>query len=173
MTTAQLREKAIEPRMVTIFGDGEEIDHALAAAFVRKGTRTHLVTTTTGWLESSDVVVARLDTPAGADALRDLERHDTNSSRIICICTDPGSREMASGLASACSRSGARHQVTLLWHPSVAASSVEVQAAVDVSGGEVSATRLADLVAREMTTFVEAGFDQHSVIFSAGAATTG
>jgi hypothetical protein len=165
MTSTQLK-KAIEPRMVTIFGDGEEIDHALAAAFVKKGSRTHIVTIATGWLESSDVVVARLDTPAGADALRDLEFHNTDSSRIICICKDPGSVEEASDLVSACSRSGSRHEVTLLWHPTVSPHQADPQSAVDASGGEVSATRLADLVAREMSVFAGVGFDQHSVSFT-------
>lgn len=172
MTTTQLKQKSVGPRMVTIFGDGQEIDHALAAAFVKKGSRTHIITRATGWLESSDVVVARLDTPAGADALRDLELHGAGSSRIICICKDPGSAELASAVASACSRYGDQNEVTLLWHPSVS-SPTDLQAAVEVSGENVSASQLAELVACEMSVFAGPGFDQHSVTVNSGRATSG
>lgn len=152
--------------MVTIFGDGQELDGALAAVFDRYGSRTHVVTTPTGWLRTSDLVVARLDTPAGVVALRDLAHQEARSARIVCTCQDPGSVAAAEDLALLCSQCGDRHHVTLLWHPPVAASSTDSRGQekpATHTGQQVPATDLAELVAHEISVFVGPQFDQRSV----------
>ncbi|MGZ5368191.1 hypothetical protein [Aeromicrobium sp.] len=165
MTASEEPDEA-GPAMVTIFGDGQEMDSALAAVFDRYGSRSHVVTTPTGWLRTSDLVVARLDTPAGVVALRDLANQETRSARIVCICQDPGSVATAEDLAMLCSQCGDRHHVTLLWHPPVAASSAEShgqEKPATHSGQEVLATDLAELVVHEISVFVGPQFDQRSV----------
>jgi hypothetical protein len=140
------------------------MDHALAAVFDRHGSRTHVVTTPTGWLSTSDLVVARLDTPAGVVALRDLAHQESRSVRIVCTCQDPGSVATAEDLAAVCSQCGDRHHVTLLWHPPVAATSTDSRGhEKPATRQEVLATELAELVAREISVYVGPQFDQHSV----------
>lgn len=166
MNVVQARPDTAEGPMVTIFGDGLAIDQAIAAEFGRQGSRTHLVTTETGWLASSDLVVARLDTPAGAMAIRDLASHDSSSTRIICMCQDPGSRQTADSIAEACFRCGKLHHLTLLWHPPVASSSTEGtgnERTLGKAGQEVLATELAAVVAREDPAFGQPGFEEHVV----------
>jgi hypothetical protein len=155
-----------EPRMVTIFGDGQEMDQALAAIFARFGSRIHIVTTPTGWVQSSDLVVARLDTQAGDVAIRDLAEKDAESSRIICTCVEPGSAETAQRLAAVCAKCGERHHVTLLWHPPLAESFNDCrdeEQSVSEAGDGVRATELAEIIKQEASAFAGPAFDQHAV----------
>lgn len=174
MNVVQARRDTAEVPMVTIFGDGLAIDQAIAAEFGRQGSRTHVVTAETGWLATSDLVVVRLDTPAGAMAIRDLASRDSSSSRIICTCQDPGSAQMADSLAAACSRCGKLHHLTLLWHPPVASSSAKGRGDQKVpadAGQEVLATELAAVVAREDPAFGHPGFEEHVIGLSGSGRT--
>ena len=160
--------------MVTIFGDGQEMDQALAAVFDSYGSSTHVVTANTGWLATSDLVVARLDTQAGAGALRDLAQQDVRSSRIVCTCQDPGSDATVDDLAAVCSQCGEKHDVTLLWHPPFVAT--QLAEGADQPPGQTAigilATELAEMIAREISVFTGPHFDQHSVTVSKDGKTT-
>lgn len=173
MTEPHAQGESAAPSMVTIFGDGQEMDRALAAVFDRYGSSTHIVTTNTGWLATSDLVVARLDTPAGAVALRDLAQQDVHSSRIVCTCQAPGSDARAEDLAAVCAQCGEQHHVTLLWHPPVATSLADGgDHPLGQNGNAVLATELAEVVAREISVFIGPQFDQHSVTVNEDGETT-
>ena len=167
MTETPAQPESAAPSMVTIFGDGQEMDRALAAVFDTYGSSTHVVTTNTGWLATSDLVVARLDTPAGAWALRDLVQQDVRSSRVVCTCQDPGSDATVDDLAAVCSQCGEKHHVTLLWHPPVTPPLAD---GADQSPGQtrigVLATELAETIAREISVVGGPQFDQRSVTVS-------
>ncbi|MDQ3155248.1 MAG: hypothetical protein M3Q98_00750 [Actinomycetota bacterium] len=175
MAETQTQEERAAPSMVTIFGDGQEMDRALAAVFDSHGSSTHLVTTATGWLTSSDLVVARLDTQAGVEALRDLAQQDVRSSRIVCTCQEPESVAAVEDLAAVCSQCGEQHHVTLLWHPPIETPSVDHDGAEEFPGGTghpLLAADLAEVVARELSVFIGPQFDQHSVSVNEDGETT-
>ncbi|MEV7398080.1 hypothetical protein [Aeromicrobium sp. NPDC092404] len=133
---------------VTVFGDNNAIDHALGTQLERLGCRTHFVSVPTGWLRSAAHAVVRLDTAAGADALRELAETTQPRSHVVAVCPelmDGAESERVRDLCRAC---GAHHEVSLIWHPPLEANLAHpAGAATDV---RAAAKALAASVADEM-----------------------
>lgn len=102
---------------VTVFGDNDALDHALGAQLERLGCKTHFVSVPTGWLRSAAHAVVRLDTEAGADALKQLADTPEPRSHVIAVCPELTDRAESDRLHEICRGCGQHHHVSLIWHP--------------------------------------------------------
>ncbi len=108
---------------VTLFGDNGRIDHALSDELGRRGCRTHAVSVETGWLTSAENVICRLDTKAGQRALEGLAGRDRPRATVIAVCEQPTDANATKRLHDLCEECGRHHDVSLIWHSSVADAS--------------------------------------------------
>jgi hypothetical protein len=102
---------------VTVFGDNDSLDHALGTQLERLGWKTHFVSVSTGWLRSAAHAVMRLDTVAGADALKELVETPQPRSHIIAVCPELDDMAESERLRDMCRACGMHHDVSLIWHP--------------------------------------------------------
>lgn len=104
---------------ITLFGDNDEIDHALSAELGRRGCRTHAVSVETGWLSSAANVICRLDTAAGQRAMEGLVGRDRPRATVIAVCERPTSAYESRRIHDMCQECGRHHDVSLIWHSAV------------------------------------------------------
>jgi hypothetical protein len=105
------------PRIITLFGDNEPLDRALSEELGRRGSRTHTVSVATGWLSSVTHAIVRLDTAAGAVALRELTTGEHPPAHVVATCEKPEDSLTSDRLSELCRRCGDHHDVALIWHP--------------------------------------------------------
>lgn len=162
-------------RKVTIFGDGSPVDQDLAQQLISRGAETAIVTVPIGWPDDVKFAIARVDTTAGVDALRDLAHHELAAARVICTCENPQSLESARAIRTICVDCSTQNLITLLWHPPVGASMPDSQGEdqyLGSGGPEIRPADLAFVVAREyMTTRRKHLIEQSVVLDEAGRAT--
>lgn len=132
---------------VTLFGDSDPLDHALGTQLEQRGCRTHFVSVPTGWLRSATHAVMRLDTAAGAEALRELSETQQPHSHVIAVCPESIDSAESDRVREMCRTCGMHHDVSLIWHPPLDS---EVTASQDVPTENVAANALAAKVADEM-----------------------
>ena len=132
---------------VTLFGDSDPLDRALGTQLERRGCRTHFVSVPTGWIRSATHADMRLDTAAGAEALKELSRTPQPYSHVIAVCpetVDPSESDRVRDMCRAC---GMHHDVSLIWHPPL---DHEVTAIGGVPSESVTTNALAAKVVDEM-----------------------
>ncbi len=132
---------------VTLFGDSDSLDHALGTQLERRGCRTHFVSVPTGWLRSATHAVMRLDTAAGADALKELAMTDQPLSHVIAVCPESVDSSESDRVRDMCRACGMHHDVSLIWHPPLDA---EVTPPQGVPSESPATTALAAQVVDEM-----------------------
>jgi hypothetical protein len=132
---------------VTLFGASDPLDHALGMQLEQRGCKTHYVSVPTGWLRSSTHAVMRLDTAAGAEALKMLAETQAPRSHIVAVCPEPVDTSEADRLREMCRTCGMHHDVSLIWHPPLSADGVAPR---PDSAGEVTTHALAATVADEV-----------------------
>ena len=162
-------------RKVTIFGDGSPIDLDLAQQLMDRGAETAIVTVPIGWPEAVKFAVARVDAPAGEDALRDLANHELAAARVICTCENPQTLESARETRSICVECSDQNLISLLWHPPVGASMQGCRGEdqyVGPTGQEIRPDDLAFVVAREYMTIRRKHLSEQSVVLDAGGRAT-
>lgn len=106
---------------VTLFGDSDPLDHALSAQLERRGCKTHFVSVPTGWIRSATHAVMRLDTAAGAEALKELADTRQPRSHVIAVCPEPAEASESDRVREMCQACGRHHDVSLIWHPPIGA----------------------------------------------------
>lgn len=162
-------------RAVTIFGDGSRVDQDLLRQLVSRGAETAIVTEPIGWPVSVKFAIARADTTAGEDALRDLANHEMAAARVICTCQNPQSLESAREIREICVECSNQNLITLLWHPHVGSSMLDGRGEdqyLGTSGQDIRPDDLAFVVAREyMTTRRTHLVEQSVVLDEVGRAT--
>jgi hypothetical protein len=139
---------------VTLFGDGDPLDHALSDELGRRGCKTHHVSVPTGWLPSATHAIMRLDTVAGAEALEQLAHTRQPRSHVIAVCPQPTDAAESDRVSEMCRACGVRHDVSLIWHPPLDASPVPT---AHSSSETTVATALATTVADEMVEHSSVG----------------
>jgi hypothetical protein len=102
---------------VTLFGGSDPLDHALSDQLDKRGCRTHFVSVPTGWLRSASHAIVRLDTDAGADALRQLAETPQPRSHVIAVCPEPVDASESDRVREMCRACGVHHDISLIWHP--------------------------------------------------------
>ena len=132
---------------VTLFGDNDPLDHALGTQLERHGCRTHVVSVPTGWLRSATHAVMRLDTAAGAEALKELSETQQPHSHVIAVCPESIDSSESDRVRDMCRACGMHHDVSLIWHPPLDA---EVTTAEGASTGSAETNALAAQVVDEM-----------------------
>ena len=132
---------------VTLFGDSDSLDHALGTQLERRGCRTHYVSVPTGWLRSSTHAVMRLDTAAGAEALKELSVTDQPYSHVIAVCPESVDSSESDRVRDMCRACGMHHDVSLIWHPPLDA---DVTTSPGVQTESVATTALAAQVVDEV-----------------------
>lgn len=162
-------------RKVTIFGDGSSIDQDLAQQLVNRGAETTIVTVPIGWPDAVKFAVARVDTPAGEDALRDLANHELAAARVICTCENPQTLDSAREIRSICVECSDQNLISLLWHPHVGASMQDCRGDdqyLGTTGQEIRPDDLAFVVAREYMTIRRKHLSEQSVVLGDGGRVT-
>ncbi|MCW2750091.1 MAG: hypothetical protein JWR83_1201 [Aeromicrobium sp.] len=114
---------------VTLFGDHDAIDQAISEELGRRGCRTHSINIETGWLPSTTHAVVRLDTAAGASALRGLTAAQGEGAHVVAICEDPSTSPAADRLRLLCEECSTSHEVSLIWHGPITTTPVRPDAA--------------------------------------------
>lgn len=117
---------------VTLFGDSDALDHALSDQLDRRGCRTHSVSVPMGWLRSATHAVMRLDTAAGAEALKELSTTQEPHSHVIAVCPEPVDSSESDRLREMCRACGMHHDVSLIWHPPLDAAGPSAKGAASV-----------------------------------------
>jgi hypothetical protein len=102
---------------VTLFGNSDPLDHALSEELGRRGCKTHDVSVPTGWLPSATHAIMRLDTVAGAEALKQLAETRQPRSHVIAVCAEPADTSESDRVREMCRACGMHHDVSLIWHP--------------------------------------------------------
>jgi hypothetical protein len=133
---------------VTIFGDSRPLDHALSEELNRRGCSTHYVSVPTGWLRSVTHAVVRLDTAAGAAAIKQLATTEQPRSHVVAVCAEPNDVSESERVNEMCRACGMHHDVSLIWHPALA--TVEPPPALPPANAVIAADALASTVADEM-----------------------
>jgi len=152
---------------VTIFGDGSALDHDIAEQLIKRGAEAAIVTVPIGWPDAVKFAVARVDTDAGEDAMRDLASHESSAARVICTCENRQTLALAREIRATCVDCSDQNLISLLWHPRVGDGD-EQQAA----GQAIRPDDLAFVVAREyMTTGRKRLIEQSVVLDEFGRAT--
>lgn len=140
---------------ITVFGDNNTLDHALGTELDRLGCRMHFVSVPTGWLRSAAHAVVRVDTAAGADALRELVETSQPRSHVVAVCPVMDDGADAERVRELCRACGLHHEVSLIWHPQLDAGRVDSSdATIDAKS---AATALAASVADEMADHPDVG----------------
>lgn len=103
---------------VTVFGDRDVLGEALSDELSRRGLSTHEVTTPMGWFRSSTHAVIRLDAPPGRRAIEQLAADDAPSAHLVAVGRRPDDASEARRLEELCRQCSARHDVSVIWHPS-------------------------------------------------------
>src|SRR5690606_5808448 len=119
-----------------------------------RGGRTHTVSTASGWFSSVTCAVVRLDSAAGAIALRELMVGSAAPTRVIAIGQEAQDPTVKDQLSELCRRCGAHHEVSLMWYPPM--NDVGAGSPADADGvpaAELAAT-VADEVSRRTTGIV-------------------
>jgi len=111
------------PVTITMFGDNDRLDHALSQELGRRGCRTHAISVDTGWLSSAANVICRLDTVAGQRALESLANRKHPHATVIAVCERPTDELSYKRLRDMCEECGRHHDVSLIWHSTVAETS--------------------------------------------------
>lgn len=132
---------------VTLFGEGDPLDHALGTQLEQRGCRTHYVSVPTGWLRSATHAVMRLDTAAGAEALKELSETQQPHSHVIAVCPETADSSESDRVREMCRACGMHHDVSLIWHPPLDTEATTTEGA---STGSVEANALAAKVVDEM-----------------------
>jgi hypothetical protein len=132
---------------VTLFGDSDSLDHALGTQLERRGCRTHYVSVPTGWLRSATHAVMRLDTAAGAEALKELSETPEPHSHVIAVCPESVDSSVSDRVREMCRACGMHHDVSLIWHPPLDA---EVSTSPGGTTENAAANALAAKVVDEM-----------------------
>ena len=138
---------------VTLFGDNDALDHALSDQLGRRGCRTHFVSVPTGWLRSATHAIMRLDTDAGADALRQLAETPQPRSHVIAVCPEPVDSSESDRVREMCQACGVHHDISLIWHPRLEtdmAAALARPADAVAADAKVATNALAVTVAAEM-----------------------
>ena len=112
--------RGTEVLTVTLFGDNDGIDRALSTELGRRGCRTHAVSVDAGWLQSAANVICRLDTLAGQRALEGLAGRDQPHATVVAVCEMPTDELASKRLRDLCAECGRHHDVSLIWHSSLA-----------------------------------------------------
>lgn len=107
---------------ITLFGDNDQIDAALSQELGRRGCSTHAVSVETGWLQSAEHAICRLDTLSGQRALEGLAGRSRPRANVVAICEKPADTYATQRLSDLCEECGRHHDVSLIWHSSVASS---------------------------------------------------
>ena len=144
---------------VTLFGDSNAFDHALSDQLGRRGCKTHFVSVPTGWLRSATHAVMRLDTAAGADALKELAETPEPRSHVIAVCPESADASESDRVREMCRACGTHHDVSLIWHtplaPDVPAAAEPVAEVATRAARTTNA--LAQTVAAEMAEHSSVG----------------
>jgi hypothetical protein len=140
---------------VTLFGDGDPLDHALSDELSRRGCKTHHVSVPTGWIRSATHAIMRLDTEAGAEALEQLAHTRQPRSHVIAVCPQAVDAAESDRVSEMCRACGVRHDVSLIWHPPLDASPVSTP--LSSSDTAVATHALATTVADEMVEHLSVG----------------
>jgi hypothetical protein len=140
---------------VTLFGDSDALDHALSAQLEQRGCKTHFVSVPTGWLLSATHVIMRLDTVAGADALKALAETQQPRSHVVAVCPESDDTSESDRLREMCRACGRHHDVSLIWHPPLEAHLAAPRGAL--AGTDLATNALAATVADEMVAHSSVG----------------
>ena len=132
---------------VTLFGGSDPLDRALGTQLERRGCRTHFVSVPTGWIRSATHAVMRLDTAAGAEALKELSRTPQPASHVIAVCPEPADSSVSDRVRDMCRACGMHHDVSLIWHPPLDTEATTTEGA---STGSAATNALAAQVIDEM-----------------------
>lgn len=117
--------------VVTVFGDGSQVDVDLAAELRDRGFTSHIVSALVGWMRSARSVIVRVDTASGASAFEDLRLGPGSGAKVLAMyeATDDDLRRARA--RSECAECSRDHEVVLLWHPHIGdedASAIEPRA---------------------------------------------
>ncbi|MGC5627553.1 hypothetical protein ACPYO6_04790 [Georgenia sp. Z1344] len=96
---------------VAVLGDGGRAELVIADALADRGARPHLLSVDLGWLTSVRAAVARLDSHAGAVAVRSLAEGDVEGARLVAVGPVAADED---GWETVCRRCGERNDVTLV-----------------------------------------------------------
>lgn len=146
----------------TIFGDGSPIDHHLVDQLGCLGLEASIITVPIGWPGGVELAVVRLDTASGQDALRDLATQELPATRAICICPHPQSLDEARAIRDLSIDCSNRNLITLLWHPTVGASTKGRYPGK--RRHDIRPDDLALVVARELVNFGRPHFLEQTVV---------
>ncbi|KAA1395833.1 hypothetical protein [Aeromicrobium ginsengisoli] len=135
---------------VTIFGGSDPLDHALSNQLDRRGCKTHSVTVATGWLQSVTHAIMRLDTVAGAEAFKQLADTPEPRSHVVAVCPETEDAAESDRVRDLCRACGVHHDVALIWHPPLGASTTAASTASTTAA-------LAATVADEMADHLSVG----------------
>lgn len=125
---------------VTVFGDNEALDHAISDQLSSRGVRTHAVSVPTGWLRSATYAVMRVDTAAGADALRSLAQTSAPRSHVVAVGVEPSDPSESERVREMCRRCGRHHDISLIWHPPLSSRAPDAAIPPAVTTHAVAAT---------------------------------
>lgn len=139
---------------VTVFGGSDPLDHALGDQLERRGCKTHFVSVPTGWLLTATHAIMRLDTPAGADALKQLAETPQPRSHVIAVCPELANASDSDRVRAMCRACGRHHAVSLIWHPPLDAG---VPAPGHSPGSDPTTDALATTVADEIVEHSSVG----------------
>lgn len=131
---------------VTLFGDRDALDQAISDELERRGCRIHSVSVESGWLASTTNAVVRLDSAAGASALRGLTAASGPGVHLVATCAEPPATLDAARLRHLCEECGASHDVSLIRHGAIVTAP---ESAADVP--ELPVRALAVAVVDEIT----------------------
>lgn len=125
---------------VTLFGDHDVLTEALSRELGRRGCNTHAVSIPVGWLSTASHAVVRLDTPTGAQAMRDLaDTPAAPTTHVVAVCKATTDFATSEGLRELCRQCGAHHDVSLIWH-SAYESEADVYPSDAITAQELAAT---------------------------------
>jgi hypothetical protein len=113
---------------VTLFGDRDALDRAISDELERRGCRIHSVSIESGWLASTTNAVVRLDSAAGASALRGLTAASGPGVHVVATSVEPPTTPDSARLRHLCEECGANHEVSLIRHEQIAMRPVEIAA---------------------------------------------
>lgn len=101
---------------VTLFGDRDALDQAISDELQRRGCRIHSVSVESGWLDSATNAVVRLDSAAGASALRGLTAARGPGVHLVATCEHSAETLDSARLRHLCEECSAGHDVSLIRH---------------------------------------------------------
>lgn len=135
---------------VTLFGRGEVLDHALRFELGRRGYSTHHVSVPTGLLGSATYTVVRLDTPTGADVIKQLATTHEPRFHVVATCAEPSDASESNRLTELCCACSERHAISLLWHQPLNSTGKGLNSRDSDPAAEVIAVAVVDEVAQRL-----------------------